>query len=133
MGYHYPEKSESRKVPTFRGAPYAYRRRFDADQFAKATTGVTVMRPVGNVAGRVFIDENENGIWDEGDRGVPSVVLALNGLRKTMTDESGRYEFAGVAVGPSEVSLEAESLNAIYTPVALRGPVSVVFRTRASN
>ncbi len=105
----------------------------DSDQFAKATTGVTVMRPVGTVGGRVFIDENENGIWDEGERGVPNVVLALNGLRKTTTDESGRYEFAGVAVGPGEVSLETESLNAIYTPVALRGPVSVVFRTRAES
>jgi hypothetical protein len=107
--------------------------RADSDQFAKATTGVTVMRPVGSIGGRVFIDENENGIWDEGERGVPNVVLALNGLRKTTTDESGRYEFAGVAVGPGEVSLEAESLNAIYTPVALRGPVSVVFRTRAES
>jgi len=105
----------------------------DSDQFAKATTGVTVMRPVGTVGGRVFVDDNENGIWDEGERGVPNVVLALNGLRKTTTDESGRYEFAGVAVGPGEVSLEAESLNAIYTPVALRGPVSVVFRTRAES
>jgi hypothetical protein len=103
------------------------------NEFASATMGVTVMRPVGSVAGRVFVDENENGIWDEGERGVASAIVTLNGLRKTTTDDLGRFEFASVPVGPNEVSLDAETVNAIFTPSSLHESVTIAFKGRAQT
>jgi hypothetical protein len=101
--------------------------------YDRTTTGVSIVRPVGTVGGRVFVDENENGVWDEGERGAPNAIISLNQLRKTTTDESGRFEFSGVPVGPNEIALETDTLNAIFTPTVLRHPVAVAFKARVQK
>lgn len=100
-----------------------------ANDFAgNATTGVTMVRPTGTVGGTLFIDENENGAFDEGERGVGNAVVLLNGVRKVTTDAAGRFEFTNVPVGPTEVSLETDTLNAIFTPTTIHESVNVTFK-----
>ena len=42
------------------------------------------------IEGRVYLDANQNGRWDEGETGVPGVLVS-DGLRVVATDASGRY------------------------------------------
>lgn len=55
--------------------------------------------PVGSFSGRVWNDENNNGVMDDGEPGVPGVQLTLSGTRtgntyQLTTDETGAYRFA---------------------------------------
>ena len=69
----------------------------------------------------------------EGEPGAANAIVSLNQLRKTTTDESGRFEFTGVAVGPNEIALESDTLSAIFTPTVLRQPVAVAFKARVQT
>jgi hypothetical protein len=40
--------------------------------------------------GRVYLDANQNGRWDDGETGVPGVLVS-DGRRVVATDASGRY------------------------------------------
>ena len=53
---------------------------------------------MGSMSGRVYFDSNNNGEMDEGEDGIPNVVLALNGYLTT-TDRSGEFRFANLASG----------------------------------
>lgn len=55
---------------------------------------VTEIAPF-NVTGTVFNDENENGVMDEGEVGIPGVLVVLDGV-STYTNEDGIYIFEDV-------------------------------------
>jgi hypothetical protein len=101
-----------------------------ANEFGSSSTGISIARPRGWVTGRVFVDENEDGIWNEGEPGASKVTVVLNDLRQTVTDENGHYEFAEAPVGPGEVALKADTLSAVFTPVTLQHPIDVPYKAR---
>jgi hypothetical protein len=53
---------------------------------------------LGSIGGTVYFDDNNNGQKDEEEKGVPNVVIALNGYQTT-TDQGGRFRFANLASG----------------------------------
>ncbi|MDT0622981.1 SdrD B-like domain-containing protein, partial [Croceitalea vernalis] len=62
------------------------------------TLDAGIFLPKASLGDTVFLDENENGIQDDGEEGVEGVVVNLldcdgNELDSTMTDENGNYSF----------------------------------------
>ncbi len=53
---------------------------------------------LGSIGGQVYFDDNNNGQLDNGEGGVPNVVIALNGYLTT-TGKDGRFRFANLASG----------------------------------
>ena len=58
--------------------------------------GISVEEQNG-IMGRIWLDENENGIYDE-DQGIPGLTIEMEGVRnglvyRTETDENGNYQF----------------------------------------
>lgn len=53
---------------------------------------------LGSIGGTVYFDDNNNGQKDEEEKGVPNVVIALNGYQTT-TGQDGRFRFANLASG----------------------------------
>ena len=45
------------------------------------------------LVGRVFVDTNQNGQFDDGDRPAPGVRLYLNNGQSVITDSEGLYNF----------------------------------------
>ncbi len=63
----------------------------------RAEAGVAAI-PVGSFSGRVWNDQNNNGIMDEGEPGVAGAKLTLRGINtgntyQLETDETGMYRF----------------------------------------
>lgn len=93
----------------------------------------------GSIAGVVWQDNNNNGLVDAGEAGIPGVTVTLTGTdasgaavsRTTSTDASGAYVFATLAPGSYTVTEPAQpagTLNGITVPGSLGGqatPVSV--------
>ena len=63
--------------------------------------------PLGVIEGIMFFDENTNGTKDQGEPGVPNVVIKINGSLTT-TDKNGKYRIANLASGT--YTLEAKIL-----------------------
>lgn len=60
--------------------------------------------PAGGISGRVWLDENGNGLEDAGEPGAPDVALELRSaagiaLRRTRTGNGGGYGFQGISPG----------------------------------
>lgn len=53
---------------------------------------------LGTIEGIIFYDDNKNGIWDKGEKGVPNVVLGLNGFLTTSNSE-GKFRFTNLSSG----------------------------------
>ncbi len=72
-----------------------------------ATVQTTVDPRTGQIAGRVYLDVNRNGVFDAGDTGIEGVTVRLTGtnaLGETVnltqqTNASGDYVFAQLAAG----------------------------------
>ena len=66
----------------------------------------------GQLSGRVFDDEDRDGIQDSGEEGIAGVTISLSGIdvfqmpveRETTTDATGFYQFTGLPIGVYEVS-----------------------------
>ena len=59
-------------------------------------TGISVEEQCG-IIGRIWVDENENGIYDE-DVGMPELTIEVEGVKngmvyRTVTDAKGNYQF----------------------------------------
>ncbi len=67
--------------------------------------GLLPVRSTGTIAGKVFLDSDEDGILDPGESGIASVVLRLNTGDSTLTDADGLYSFT-VAPGTYDVTEE---------------------------
>lgn len=57
------------------------------------------------IQGRVFRDNNLNGVFNFGERGLEGVRVELDNGEVAITDEQGRYRFTGVSGGEHRVSL----------------------------
>ena len=60
-----------------------------------------VRKTAGRLRGTVFIDLNEDGVFDEGDRPAPGLQILLNGDEEAavLTDARGTFAFSGVPFG----------------------------------
>lgn len=64
----------------------------------------------GTIIGKVFHDENKNGVQDKGEPGVPWVRLATEEGVVVITDEHGRYSIPGVKPGRHVVKIDGHTL-----------------------
>lgn len=64
----------------------------------------------GLIEGFLFFDENENGLRDAGEAGVPNVVVLLNGRFSVRTNAEGRFEFPAVAAGEHAITVVSDNL-----------------------
>jgi len=62
---------------------------------------------LGSIEGLVYYDDNKNGKMESDERGIPNVVIGLNGYLTT-TDTRGRFRFANLMSGT--YSLEVKVL-----------------------
>lgn len=75
--------------------------------------GGAAPRHVGRVRGRVYVDRNLNGVYDDGDRPLAGVRVRLdNGRFQTVTDAGGEYRFADVDAGRHDASLVLTTIRA---------------------
>ncbi len=81
-----------------------------ANNTAQVSTTVTDPDPnTGSITGRVFRDNNNDGLFQSSDVGIPGVTLRLRTagttaiLQTTTTDSTGAYAFANLAAGSYEV------------------------------
>ena len=69
--------------------------------------------PVGGTGvleGRVYLDANSNHNREPSEKGVPGIVVILDGIQAVRTDQSGYYRFDAVSDGPHRVTLNADAL-----------------------
>jgi uncharacterized repeat protein (TIGR01451 family) len=69
------------------------------------------------IVGRVYVDENLNGQFDKGERGLPGVRIYLNNGQSVITDSEGLYNFPVVNEGSQVVSLDPVTLPPGYALV----------------
>ncbi len=76
------------------------------------TSGVFSTRQI--VIGRVFVDTNRNGKFDDEDKPLPGIRLFLNSGQSVITDSEGLYNFPSLGDGPWVISLDPISLPQRY-------------------
>jgi uncharacterized repeat protein (TIGR01451 family) len=76
------------------------------------TAGVFSTRQV--LVGRIFVDTNGNGQFDESDRPLPGARLYLSNGQSVITDSAGLYNFPSLGDGPQVISLDPVSLPPGY-------------------
>jgi hypothetical protein len=64
----------------------------------------------GRVIGRVFFDENRDGIYNVDEKGAKGLVVYLDGRFPQQTDERGAFEFWPVSTGQHNLSLGLEDV-----------------------
>ncbi len=74
----------------------------------------------GDVAGRIFMDDNENGMQDEGEMGIADVEVTLsdadgNVVATTTTNENGDYAFTGLEEGTYTITYDGNSVTVEVT------------------
>ncbi len=57
------------------------------------------------ISGRVFMDVNNNGMYDYGDEPMPDVDVVIDGKSETKTDKNGIYSFHFVRSGQHSVNV----------------------------
>ena len=62
--------------------------------------------PNNSISGFVYIDSNDNGLFDDGEQPIGGVTIQLSGAenRAVVTNGSGRYQFLGLAAGTYTVT-----------------------------
>lgn len=66
------------------------------------------------ILGRVFVDTNGNGKFDDGDKPAPGIRLYLNNGQSVITDSAGLYSFPSLGDGPQVISLDPVSVPRGY-------------------
>ncbi|KAI9031487.1 hypothetical protein DFJ74DRAFT_655748 [Hyaloraphidium curvatum] len=96
------------------------------------TRTTTTLRPNALIAGRVYIDSNSNGVWDDGELGLSNVTLSLTGTNSrgesvnltTTTDPSGLYAFGDLRGTTSGYTItEVQPAGFANSPL---GPATVI-------
>jgi hypothetical protein len=70
------------------------------------------------LSGYVFVDQNTNGVPDDGEERLSGVVVTLNGGVTVSTDIDGAYTFSGLSNGPYTVSVPEQKSFAPITPLS---------------
>jgi hypothetical protein len=66
--------------------------------------------PLSTITGRVFVDRNRNGTFDEGES-LQGAVVVLNDERATTSDRNGNYGFYNLVPGAYVIRLDRSSLG----------------------
>lgn len=86
---------------------------------AKHNTGVISGAPLANtgaIAAKVFIDANNNGVFDKGEASIENVEILVNdGIKRVHTNEDGVAFITNLQFdGPAKVSINTDSLPDPY-------------------
>gem|GEM_PF-5029717 len=71
----------------------------------------------GQISGRVFLDENANGIMDEGEKGIPGIEVAIDKIALTVTDGQGRFIFHRISPGIRRIRINVYTLPIKYRAI----------------
>ena len=92
----------------------------DGDQ-VRSATAVASVRVRGRmsmedraVVGKVFVDVNDNGVQDAGERGVPDVEIWTDDGEIASTDADGRFSYRNLRPGHHGFRLDAKSVPAAF-------------------
>lgn len=77
-----------------------------------------------SIGGRVFLDLNYNGRFEDGDIMLEGTTIVLDGKSKTITGPKGMYDFSGAKYGPHAIVVEANPLQGVNTPYTYSFAVS---------
>ncbi len=99
---------------------------------ASAPIGGARGAPAGAIAGRLFLDANDNGVQDADEAAAANVTVLLDGRYSTRTDPRGRFEFAPVAAGEHVVQIIADNLPLPWS-VDRDGRRAISVRTRETT
>ncbi len=77
---------------------------------AKVKVDKGVFRDCQTIIGKVFIDDNDNKIQDEGEIRVPGIRLYLEDGTFTVTDSEGKYHFECIKPGTHVIKVDKISL-----------------------
>ncbi len=80
-------------------------------QLYTATGAFTVTPPDGYISGKVYLDQNENGIYDIGETGLANQSVTVQPNSTLQTDANGDYNF-GVSNGNYNVAWNNSSSHA---------------------
>jgi hypothetical protein len=68
------------------------------------------------ISGFIFEDIDGNGEFNKGDLGIRKVGIILDGKKRMVTDDTGRYAFPRVSSGVHTINLDLDSLPVYYLP-----------------
>lgn len=85
---------------------------------AHATVNVKegVLNSKAIILGRVFTDENTDGMPDDNEPGIKGVRLYLEDGTYAITDDDGKFSMSGVSAGEHVLKLDRKTLPAGYAP-----------------
>jgi len=71
----------------------------------------------GYISGRVFLDENANGVMDEEEKGVPGIEVSVDDIALATTDAQGRFIFHRIPPGIRRIRINIFTLPLNYRAV----------------
>lgn len=86
--------------------------------FAKISIAEGVFTTKGTIIGRVFMDDDGNGLANH-DKGIPDVALYLEDGTRVITDQMGKFSITGVPSGTHVLRLDETSLPTGLVPKPL--------------
>ena len=91
--------------------------------------------PMGKIEGSVFNDTNANGIWDNGEPGIPGVIIRCTGAKaeSTITDINGNFVLDSLPIGSFTISEVVPAHHAISVPDSLSYSVTLSFNQDTSG
>ncbi|MDH3626291.1 MAG: DUF11 domain-containing protein [Acidobacteriota bacterium] len=73
-------------------------------------------RREAQLVGRVFVDDDSDGVPDDGEPGVPGALVTMEDGRGALTDVSGRWSITGVDPGLHVVRIDPATLPSSIIP-----------------
>jgi hypothetical protein len=64
----------------------------------------------GEITGTVYLDANNNGVFDAGETGAANVTVVLDGRFSIQTDTRGHFDFPAVTSGRHVITVSADNL-----------------------
>ncbi len=85
------------------------------DYYAYSNKDINQMGQCSNIGASVWADQNGNGLYDDGELGLPGIIIQLldndgNVVESTVTDETGHYYFYCVDPGQYAISMDNKSI-----------------------